>query len=60
MTSTSNLARSLVLGLLAATALAAGVATVWPANLLIDLAGVAVVLALLAWSIRRDLLKSSP
>jgi TRAP transporter 4TM/12TM fusion protein len=35
-------------------AFAAGVAAVWPANLAVDVAGVVVVLALLAWTVRTD------
>jgi TRAP-type uncharacterized transport system fused permease subunit len=39
---------------LRAVAFAAGVAAVWPTNLAVDLAGIAVVLALLAWTVRTD------
>jgi TRAP-type uncharacterized transport system fused permease subunit len=45
---------------LRALAFAAGVATVWPASIAVDLAGVAVVLALLAWSVRQDRRRSAP
>ncbi len=39
---------------LRAVAFGAGVAAVWPSDLLVDLTGVAVVLALLFWSVRSD------
>jgi len=35
-------------------AFAAGVATLWPGNLAVDLVGVVVVLALLGWTVRTD------
>jgi hypothetical protein len=45
---------------LRAVAFAAGVATVWPADLAVDVAGVAVVLGLLAWTVRTDRRRPQP
>ena len=45
---------------LRAVAFAAGVAAVWPTNLAVDLAGIAVVLALLAWTVRTDRRRPAP
>ena len=45
---------------LRAVAFAAGVAAVWPTNFAVDLAGIAVVLALLAWTVRTDRRRLAP
>ncbi len=39
---------------LRALAFAAGIAAIWPANLLVDVAGVLVILAVLAWTVKKD------